>query len=308
MMVKEGLLNKKGKPFSKGYFYSMLTNELFAGWIVKFGEKHKGNFKPIISEELFNQVQRVLKSRGRKHSAYLKNHPDFPLRKFVKNNDGKVLTGSWSTSGSGKKYPFYRFGNEKSSYPRDEFEKSFREYMDRYGLDEKHYQKLKILVRDNLIKATSEKRKEAEKLQKCIQELNERQSAIIKKNLDGVINDNILKQQLEIIEIKLMETSSSLFNIPNSDADYEKMIEFMEEYLKQPSKIWSAIKNISIKIKLQEFQFPQGLTFENKIFGTREVACVFKTKQAFLPVESSMVDPRRLELLTSSLQMRRSTR
>lgn len=31
MVTKEGLLNKKGIPFSKAYFYTMLTNELFAG-------------------------------------------------------------------------------------------------------------------------------------------------------------------------------------------------------------------------------------------------------------------------------------
>ncbi len=308
MMTKEGLLNKKGNPFSKSYFYSMLTNELFAGWIIKFGEKHKGNFKPIVSEELFNQVQRILKRRGRKHSAYLTDNPDFPLRKFVKSSEGKVLTGSWSTNGKGNRYPFYRFGNDKSSLRRDVFEDDFKKYMDRYKLDETKYQKLKILVRDNLIKATAEKRKEREQLEKRVNELNEKQSAIIKKNLDGVISDNVLKQQLELIETQLMETSSTLSNIPNSDADYEKMIEFMEEYLKQPSKTWSEIKKIGIKIKLQWFQFPQGLTFENRIFGTQEVANVFKVKDAISASSYSRVDRTGLEPATPSLQMRCSTR
>ena len=308
MITKEGLLNRKGNPFSKGYFYKMLTNELFAGWIVKFGERHKGtSFTPIISEELFNQVQRILKRKGRKHSAYLTDNPDFPLRKFIKNDTGKVLTGSWS-SGRDRKYPFYRFGNDKSSLNRDTFEKDFKEFMDRYKLDEKHYQKLKILVRDNLTKATSEQRKEAEQLQKHIDELNEKQSAIIKKNLDGVINDNVLKQQLELIENQLTDATASLSNIPNSDADYEKMLDFMEEYLKQPSKIWSEIKKVGIKIKLQWFQFPLGLTFENKIFGTKEVASVFKVKDAFSASSYSRVDRTGLEPATPSLQMRCSTR
>ena len=162
--------------------------------------------------------------------------------------------------------------------------------MDSYKLDETKYQKLKILVRNNLTKATAEQRKEGERLQKYISELNEKQSALIKKNLDGVINDSLLKQQLEIIENQLMETNSTLSNIPDSDADYEKMIEFMEEYLKQPSKIWSEIKNIGIKIKLQEFQFPLGLTFNNKIFGTDKVASVFKVKDAFSASSYSKVD------------------
>ena len=289
IMTKEGLLNKKGKPFTKGYFYTMLTNELFAGWIVKFGEKHKGHFEPIVSEDLFNQVQRILKSRGRKCSAYLTDNPDFPLRKFVKSDEGKVLTGSWSTNRKGKKYPFYRFGNDKSSQNRDNFEKDFKTYMDKYGLDEKHYQKLKILVRDNLTKATLGQKKEAEQLQKIIRELNEKQSALIKKNLDGVINDTVLKQQLGMIENQLTEATASLANIPNSDADYDKMMEFMEEYLKQPSSIWSKAK-IGVQIKLQWFQFPLGMVFKNMTFGTQEVASVFKTKETFLPLQSSKVD------------------
>ena len=293
MMTKEGLLNKKGKPFTKGYFYKMLTNELFAGWIVKFGEKHKGHFEPIISEDLFNQVQRILKSRGRKCSAYLTDNPAFPLRKFVKNDAGKVLTGSWS-SGRYKKYPFYRFGNDKSSHSRDPFETDFKAYMDKYKLDEKHYQKLKILVRDNLTKATLGQKKEAEQLQKIIKELNEKQSALIKKNLDGVINDTVLKQQLGMIENQLTEVTASLANIPNSDADYDKMIEFMEVYLKQPSSIWSKAK-IGVQIKLQWFQFPLGMVFKNMTFGTTEVASVFKTKEAFLPLQSSTVGKEGLE-------------
>jgi len=83
IILKDGLVNRQGKPITKGYFYDLLKNELYAGWIVKFNEKHKGLFTPIVSEELFNQVQRVLKHKGRKHSAYLTDHPDFPLRKLL---------------------------------------------------------------------------------------------------------------------------------------------------------------------------------------------------------------------------------
>ncbi len=60
-------------------------------------------------------------------------------------------------------------------------------------------------------------------------------------------------------------------------------------------------------MKLQWFEFPQGITFENEKFRTTKIASVYKTKEAFLPPKSAVVDPRRFELLTSSLQMRRST-
>ncbi|MCC7004983.1 recombinase family protein [Candidatus Nomurabacteria bacterium] len=288
MMTKEGLLNKKGKPFSKGYFYAMLTNELFAGWIVKFGERHRGTFTPIISDELFNQVQRVLKHKGRKHSAYITDHPDFPLRKFVINQDGKKLTGSWS-KGRYKKYPFYRFGGNNSNHNRDKFEEEFMKYVNKYGFDDTKIKRLKELVRENLVKATLDQRKETDRLKKYINELTEKQTGIIKKNLDGVIPDNVLKQQLAMIDKELLNANASLAVMPNTETNYEEAVEFLEEYLKNPSAVWKDAK-IGVKTKLQWFQFPQGLTFQNNFFGTTEMCSFFKVKDLALEAKSSNVE------------------
>ena len=305
MMIKEGLLNKTGKPFSKTYFYTMLTNELFAGWIVKFGERHRGTFSPIVSDELFNQVQRVLKHKGRKHSAYITDHPDFPLRKFVTNQEGKKLTGSWS-KGRHKKYAFYRFGGNNSNHNRDEFEKTFMTYVDEHGFDDTKLNRLKELVRENLVKATLGQRKETDRLKKYINELTEKQTCIIKKNLDGIIPDNVLKQQLAMIDKELLNANASLAIIPNTETNYEEAVKFLEEYLKQPSIIWKDAK-IGVKTKLQWFQFPLGLTYQNNFFGTAEMCSFFKVKDAISASNTAMVDPSGLEPLTSSLQMRRST-
>ena len=305
IMTKEGLTNKKGKPLTKGYFYKMLTNELFAGWIVKFGERHRGTFTPIVSDELFNQVQRVLKYKGRKHSAYITDHPDFPLRKFVVNENGKKLTGSWS-KGRYKKYPFYRFGGNNSNHNRDEFEKVFMKYVDQYGFNDTKLKRLKELVRENLVKATQDQRKETDRLRKHINELTEKQSGIIKKNLDGFIPDSVMKQQLAIIDKQLLEANASLATMPNTDANYEEMMEFLEEYLQNPSKIWREAK-IGVQVKLQWFQFPLGLVYQNNFFGTTEMCSFFKVKDLVLGTKSSNVDPSGFEPLTSSLQKRRST-
>jgi hypothetical protein len=34
---------------AKSQRYRLLNNEVYAGWIVKFGERHKGVFVPLIS-------------------------------------------------------------------------------------------------------------------------------------------------------------------------------------------------------------------------------------------------------------------
>jgi DNA invertase Pin-like site-specific DNA recombinase len=287
IITKEGLAGKNGKPLTKGYFYKLLKNELFAGWIIKFGERHKGLFAPIVSEELFIQVQRVLKLKGRKHSAYLTNHPDFPLRKFVVDAEGKKLTGCWSR-GKYKKYPYYRFGNNGSNHNRDKFEKTYMNFVDKYSFDDAKLRLLKELVRENLARKTLDQRKETERLKKHITELTEKQSSIIKKNLDGIIPDHVLQQQLVMIDKELLEVNASLATQPSTNTDYEQALELLSDYLRKPSSVWENAK-VSLKTRLQVFQFPQGLFFKNGIFGTSETCSFYKAKDAISASKSSQV-------------------
>ena len=306
MMTIEGLTNRAGKPLSKSYFYTMVKNELYAGWIIKFKEKHKGTFEPLISEELFNQVQRVLKGNGKKNSPHLTDNPDFPLRRFVVNENGKKVTGSWST-GRSQKYPFYRFGGNNSNHKREDFENSFMEYVNEFGFNDANLKRFKELIKENLVKATIGQRKQKDYLIKHLKDLEEKQTSIIKKNFDGIIPDNVLKQQLELIDKDLYETNNALSNIPDSETDFEEVLEFLDDYLKNPSKIWRNAK-IDVQLKLQWFQFPSGLSFKNNLFGTVELCSLFNVKSTFLGVDSAKVDPTGLEPATPSVQVRCSTR
>lgn len=306
IMTTFGLRLKNGKPLSKQYFYSVLKNRTYLGIIEKFGESHKGLFEPIVDTELYNKVQKVLRTRGKKMSHYKLDSEDFPLRRFVVSPEGRKLTGSWS-QGRSKKYPFYRFEVKGSNYNRDKFEEGFVEFMDQYCVDKNIIEKLKIKLREKLNKATENEQKDGKKLNQYLRELSERQNLIIKKSIEGFISDNILKQQLDIIENEILNTEISLSTVQESEIDFEEMLEFSVNYLKSPSSVWKEA-NLDKKLKLQWFQFPQGIVFENGNYRTAETACIFKTKEAFLPLQSTTVDPSGLEPLTSSVQMRRSTR
>lgn len=57
----------------------------------------------------------------------------------------------------------------------------FMVYVNKYGFDDTKIKKLKELVRENLVKATLDQRKETDRLKKYINELTEKQTGIIKK-------------------------------------------------------------------------------------------------------------------------------
>lgn len=65
--VRIGLLTRNGKPLTKTKLHAMLTNPFYTGWMreTKTGELFKGRHRAIITHEVFEQVQRVLKHQAR---------------------------------------------------------------------------------------------------------------------------------------------------------------------------------------------------------------------------------------------------
>lgn len=108
-----GLRTRHGKKLSPQTFSSMLTNPLYAGRISvpKWGMDCAGSFTPLISDETFRRVQDILAGRRVTSGPYHKDHPDFPLRHFIRcSHCDKPLTASWS-KGRSKKYGYYRCAN-----------------------------------------------------------------------------------------------------------------------------------------------------------------------------------------------------
>lgn len=304
-MTDKGLLSRKEKPILKSYFYKLLRNKTYTGWIEKFNEIHKGHFEAIISEELFNRVQRVLKNRGKKMSQYKLDNEDFPLRRFIFGPNNQKLTGSWS-KGRSKKYPFYRFSQKGTNFKRDILETKFREEMDKYSLEPKHLIKLRKFLTERLQKSTRTNSIGSENSKIKIGDLEVQQNILIQKNLNGFISDELLKRQLDEISNKIFELRAVLNDSEGYDHDPEELIRYAEEYLTNPGVFWKNSK-FETRVKLQWFQFPSGLTFDGTNFGTIEIANVFKTKEAFQPLLSIQVDLTGLEPATSSVQVRRSS-
>lgn len=289
-MITQGLRLKSGKAPTKGYFYKLLQNETYCGFINKFGERHKGIFVAIVSIELFQQVQRVLKNKGRKISQYKSDNPDFPLRRFIQSTTGKSLTGSWSR-GNGGKYAFYRFEKEKQNYKKQVFETWFKNFMDGYAMSDTHIQKLKLAIKKNWTMKIEGSKLETKRLRTFVTISKERQSLLIQKNMKGIISDSLLQEELARIDEKVTEAEITLIDMKENNINVEEALSFAEAFLKNPSMIWEKAKKAETKLKLQWFQFPEGLVFDGKKFGTTKISSIFKLKEAFQPLQSTVVDP-----------------
>lgn len=289
-MVQRGLVGKKGAPLTRSYFYKMLKNELYAGWIIKFGEKHKGTYAPLISDDLFNQVQRVLIHRTRRTMAYNLENPDFPLRRFIKHPSGRKLTGSWST-GRRKKYAHYTFHQIKGlSFRRDDLNQIFKDFLNQFRLDAKQFKKLQQYFQSGVINADVKYSKEIERLEKQISELNVELRELSKNKSKGLVSEYLFQQQVGFIEKELLTLNSQLFVIPRCKTfDFESALSFTYEFLKKPGEAWEKA-SFNQKLKLQWFYFPQGITFDEGKCRTDEICFLFKVKDFFLTPLFSKVD------------------
>ena len=136
MVTAAGLQTRRGKPVPKQTFTQLLRNPVYAGWVQveSWGDRQRGDFEPMVSQELFDTVQAVLSGRSVSVTPHLRSHPDFPLRHFVKCGCcGKPLTASWS-KGRNKRYAFYFCPNSRCrgvSVSKADLETRFVTYLER---------------------------------------------------------------------------------------------------------------------------------------------------------------------------------
>jgi hypothetical protein len=104
LVTSLGLTTKKGRPLEKQTFARMLSNPIYAGWVVSGEVRARGNHEPLISNELFETVQDRLNGKSAPHKAL---NPDFPLRGFVRcAKCNRPLTAGWA-KGRTERYAHY---------------------------------------------------------------------------------------------------------------------------------------------------------------------------------------------------------
>lgn len=287
--VKSGLVIQSSQKLTKSWFYKLLREPLYYGKIYKFGEIHDGKFEPIISKELFEQVQRVISKSSQINRTHILNNPDFPLRRFIRDEENRLATGSWSVGKLKRKYPYYRFGRNGRNVSQKTIHKDFIDLLNHYSFPPELVEKLIKKTEeeyDQINLATIQKRKE---LEKEIENLKVKQNKLIEKNLSGILSDKLLETQLNYIELDLQKKYEELYSLPNNLDNKIRINPIVKEYLINPGKTWAKLK-IETQIKIQEFQFKEGLVYGKNGFETPKMSSFFKANSFISCYKSPRVD------------------
>jgi DNA invertase Pin-like site-specific DNA recombinase len=109
--ASEGIKTKNGKPIKRDKISYILSNPFYIGLFRYGGELHEGKHEPIISKQLFDKVQDVLKARGTrpKHSV---NDPEALCGLIRCGSCGMMITAEkkikHQKNGNVHEYTYYR--------------------------------------------------------------------------------------------------------------------------------------------------------------------------------------------------------
>jgi site-specific DNA recombinase len=96
-----------GGSISRGHIYKILSNRIYVGRITHKGRVHEGQHKPIVSQELWDQVQRCFADRrGAFITKKARQASDALLAGKLFDDSGNRMSPSWASKGS-KRWRYY---------------------------------------------------------------------------------------------------------------------------------------------------------------------------------------------------------
>ncbi len=95
-----------GVRFSRGMLYRILTNPVYRGMICHKTEVYQGEHEPIVSEQLWDQVQATMAVRTQGHSRRIKAKDPSLLAGLLFDGEGRAMSPSHSLKGK-VRYRYY---------------------------------------------------------------------------------------------------------------------------------------------------------------------------------------------------------
>lgn len=290
------ILKKKGfKQVNEKRLTSLLRNPLYAG-IIKVDwhpEPINAIHQSLISKEIFFKVQQLLDGKRPTITSNLRNHPDFPLRNFIRCAKCSLkLTGGWSTGRKGIKYAYYHCRTKGCSLgvTRSVLESKFYEYLKTFQPSEEAIDFFEAIVLDAYRNRESERIKEEYRIEKDLKSLQDRKIRLDELMIKGTIDEETYKEKIVAVknEIQLKEIEFSEARIELHDVAAK--LSYCKSFLTNVANLW-ANAGLDPKQRFQNLIFPDKIFYEGGIFRTTATSPIFRQLQQISPSKSQLVAP-----------------
>ena len=291
-----GLRTRKGNRLSAQTLGPLLRHPIYMGMVPdrKTGKLYQGDFEPLVDADTFYRAQEGTPSK-RASTPHKRNHPDFPLKIFVRcGYCGNPLTGS-KPKGRTRRYAYYSCRSKKRDCSsrfdirKEDLEQSFLELLESLKPDQEYMALFREIILDCWSNRESEVTALRSQLQRHIDELLLREERLVKAHLD---EDRIPKETFHRLMDKLREDLTlarlELHEATLDDLDIEGILSFVEQSLLDAPTLWREF-GPNQRQRFQWILFPDGLSFDGKRFGTAVTSPIFSYLQDVQPEKEDMV-------------------
>jgi site-specific DNA recombinase len=298
-----GLTTLKGRPVTMQTFQKLLINPFYTGWM-RFSDRDdlvRGSYQPLITQDLFGKVLDVLEGRRPKLTGYSKNHPDFPLRVFVRcGKCGVPITGSYSTNRRGARYPYYRCrANCKAVKPIPGLlHMTFIEWLRELTPCPEAIPEIK----DTSRRVWKERQGDAEEmrsvLNRKLSELVTRKNTLFDRWMQNKVDHATYEENSKRYTAEIDLVRAELRGTELEDLELEKVLDFAERIILRPDRLWVE-SSLEQRQRLQRTLFPDGIEYDGEKFGTARTPLFFRLLEADSEVGSSLASPTGFEPVLS---------
>lgn len=290
MMREKGLTDKNGNAVGRSYFFRLIRNSLYKGEIRKFGGVYDGTYEPMVSPELFDTVQLILRGRKNNVRHYIVQNPDFPLRGFVYNEHGKRLVGYWS-KGKRLKYPYYSFAAPGTTIRKEKLEKKFTALLESLAFDTTHLGLLRQFLENHFDKETDNDKVANGAIDKRIGEINQQIDYLFRQHRQGIIGDTLMATRMKNVEAELEDLTELKQSKSEDGIDIPDLIKHAAKALKAPHLFWQK-GSVETRRAFQVFVFRKGIVWDGLNLRTPKIASVFQLKELFADEKFTRVNLR----------------
>ena len=260
---------------SKTAFYNMLKSYAYIGkiYIEKYREMPSeivdGLHEPIIDIKTFNTVQNLFNKTNK--VKINTTNPSFILRgHLLCNSCGKKLTGSFSTSRSKKKYPYYHCQNEcKERFSTTLADNEFNKFLKEFQLKPEMSSLLTEMTKKGITDSNKSIYKEIKSIEKSINVNYIRIENISDKYVDREIGKSEYDDLKNNYQSKIRELEDKKLNLKSINSDKIEQLSNTIKLLSNLSNFYGKI-DFELKQKLIGSIFNKNLIFDGKKYRTNK--------------------------------------
>ena len=300
-----GLKTRTGKRIPPETLAHILRNPIYCGIVESktWGISVQGDFEPLVSRDLFDQVQQVLAGKATVAALRPTSSENFPLRRTVLcTMCRQPLTGALSTGKSGRRYGYYRCFKAAGhvNVGAERVEQDFIALLERLQPRPDRMTLIQSIF-ERVWREKSDSRSDtATALKTELERLETKKRNVLTQMAEGNLRADDFKPLYNSISSELEEVRIRLSSAESTELDLETALEYLKYQFWNTHILWQQ-SDLAGKVRLQQAIFPKGVIWSSEGFGTPETHSIFSLLPAYEAEEPVLVGPEGFEPPTKGL-------